>query len=252
MQIGLLGAGNMARALARGWGDPVLATDNGSGRAAALVEEVGGEVVASNAELAERADVVMLCHKPGGLEKVAGEVGNKASVVVSLLAATPLETVREAYPKATVFKAMPNLAVEVHRGITCWVAPEDADPQLAASVRALFERLGRVEELPELQMDIATGTVGVSPAYLALIAEAQVDAAIKQGLPGAVATDLVVEAIAGSAELLRARGGDTLGVRRAVASPGGSTVRGLAVLERAGIRVAFSDALEAVLGERAK
>jgi pyrroline-5-carboxylate reductase len=250
VQIGLIGAGNMASALARGWGEPVLATDSGSGRAAKLVAELGGEALASNAELAQRADVVMLCHKPAGLQKVAAEIRDSAEVVVSVLAATPLARVQESYPQATVFKAMPNLAVEVHRGITCWVAPDDADPQLASSVRALFERLGRVEELPEMQMDIATGTVGVSPAYLALIAEAQVDAAIKQGLPSAVATDLVVEAIAGSAELLRARGGDTLGVRRAVASPGGSTVRGLAVLERAGIRVAFSDALEAVLGER--
>jgi len=252
MRIGLVGAGNMARALARGWGEPVLCTDAGSGRAARLVEEVGGEVVESNAELARRVDAVVLCHKPAGLDEVAGELEGFAGVVISVLGATPLEVIRGALPAATVFRAMPNLAVEVGHGVTCWCAAPDADPGATKRARALFERLGRVEELPETLMDVATGTTGVSPAYVALIAEAQIDAAVKQGLPSGRATDIVVDAIAGSAELLRARKGDTLGVRREVTSPGGTTARGLAVLERAGIRVAFVDALEAVLGERAK
>ena len=173
----------MARSLARGWREPILCTDSGSGRAARLVEEVGGEVVASNAELAERADVVMLCHKPAGLGKVAGELGDAASVVVSLLGATPLATLQEALPGATVFRAIPNLAVEVRRGVTCWCAADGADPGTTAQVRELFERVGRVEQLPETLMDVATGTVGVSPAYVSLIAEAQIDAAVKQGLP---------------------------------------------------------------------
>src|SRR5580692_5078298 len=69
MKVGLIGSGNMARALARGWGDPVLCTDSGSGRAQALVDELGGERVASNRELAERVDLVVLCHKPYHLQQ---------------------------------------------------------------------------------------------------------------------------------------------------------------------------------------
>jgi pyrroline-5-carboxylate reductase len=252
MRIGLVGAGNMARALARGWGEPVLCTDHGSGRATRLVEELGGEVVASNAELAGRADVVLLCHKPAGLAAVAAEIGDAAGVVVSILGGVSLASLQDAYPAATVYRALPNTAVEVRRGVTCWQAAPDADPQTTAGIRALFERVGTVEELPDSQMDIATATTGVAPAYVALIAEAQVDAAVKQGLPSARATQLVIDSIAGSAELLRARAGDTLGVRREVTSPGGSTARGLSVLERAGLRVAFADALEAVMGDRAK
>ena len=75
MQLGLIGAGNMATALARGWGDPVLVHDAYRPRAEALVAELGGEVVDSNAELAQRADVLLLAHKPAGLERVAREVG---------------------------------------------------------------------------------------------------------------------------------------------------------------------------------
>ena len=89
MQLGFIGAGNMASALARGWGEPVLCTDSGSGRAAALARELGGEALASNRELAERADVVVLAHKPAQLDAVAAEIAGVAKAVVSILARTP-------------------------------------------------------------------------------------------------------------------------------------------------------------------
>src|SRR5919202_6160151 len=106
----------MGSALARGWGDPVLATDAGSGRAAALAAELGGEALVSNRELAERADLVILAHKPAQLAEVAAEAAG-ARVVVSLLARTTTEQVREAYPSADVFRAEPNTPVEVRRGV---------------------------------------------------------------------------------------------------------------------------------------
>lgn len=141
MQIGLIGAGNMARALARGWGEPVLCSDTGSGRARDLVGELGGEAFDSNVAVADRADLVVLCHKP-----------------------------------------------------------------------------------------------------------AQVDAAIRHGLAPGLAGGLVAETMSGTAALLKTRDYDTLAVRREVTSPGGITARGLAALERAGVRPAFQDAFNAVVG----
>ena len=88
------------------------------------------------------------------------------------------------------------------------------------------------------------------PAYVALLAEAQVDAGVRHGLPADVAAEMVVQTFAGTAELIRSRDFDTLAVRRAVTSPGGSTARGLAALERANVRGAFHDALDAVLEGR--
>jgi pyrroline-5-carboxylate reductase len=78
--------------------------------------------------------------------------------------------------------------------------------------------------------------------------EAQVDAAIRRGLPADIASTLVVETMAGTAELLRTRGGDTFGVRREVTSPGGTTAAGLAALERGGVRAAFANAMDDVVG----
>jgi len=134
MQVGFIGSGNMAWALARGWGDPVLATDSGSGRAAALAAELGGEAVASIRELADRADLVVNAHKPPQLAEVAAEVGDAARVVVSILARTPLAEVAAAYTSAAVFRIEPNTPVELRRGV---LAALEAGGVRAALARAL-------------------------------------------------------------------------------------------------------------------
>src|SRR6476620_7987706 len=116
MQIGLIGAGNMARALARGWQLPVLCADPVGERARALAADVGGEALADNVEVARRADVVVLCHKPAQLKDVAAELAPQVKAVASILAATPLAALRDAYPGLPVYRFMPSLPVEVRQG----------------------------------------------------------------------------------------------------------------------------------------
>jgi pyrroline-5-carboxylate reductase len=246
MKVGFIGAGNMAAALARGWGDPVLCTDSGSGRAQALAEELGGEAAGSNAEVASNADVIILAHKPAQLEAVAREAGPAARAVVSLLARVTVEELRAAYPDTPVVRVQPNTPAEVRRGVTLLAEP--AEDPLGSDVEALFERVGTVVRLPEPLLDAAAACSGVGPAYWALVAEAWVDAAIRRGIPAPVAQRLVTETMAGSAELLRARGHDSFRLRREVTSPGGTTARGLAALERGGVRAAFAAAMDDVLG----
>src|SRR5689334_1951488 len=115
MQLGLIGAGNMARAMARGWGDPVLCSDHGSGRARALAEELGGEALESNRAVAERADLVVLCHKPGQLELVASEIAPAVKAVASVLGGVTTAQLQAAYPGVPVVALMPNTPVEVRR-----------------------------------------------------------------------------------------------------------------------------------------
>jgi len=247
MTIGIVGAGSMAAALARGWGDPVLISDTGSGRAQALVDELGGEAFTDNVALAQRVDLLILAHKPAQLKAVAATVAGHAKAVVSVLGGVTLSALREAYPDVPVARTMPNTPVQLRRGVTCLADDPDVDVAFHAQVHDLFDRVGAVVRLPERLMDPATGLTGVFPAYVALIAEAQVDAGVRRGLTAAQATELVAAALVGSAELLVARKGDTLLMRREVASPAGSTARGLDALERAGLRSAFSAALDAVL-----
>jgi pyrroline-5-carboxylate reductase len=247
MKVGLIGAGNMARALARGWGDPVLCSDSGSGRARALADELGGAALASNREVAERADLVILAHKPAQLTEVADEIRAHVKAVASVLGGTPLAVLQEAYPGAAVFRVMPNTPVEVRRGVVCYTPPDDVDPQLQRDVVNLFERVAIVVRLPERLMGPAAAAMSVAPAYDALLVEAQVDAVVRYGLGAELASRLVVQTLAGTAELLAARDNDTLIVRREVTSPGGMTARGLDALERNGVRGAFQAAADAVL-----
>ncbi|MFZ1153522.1 MAG: pyrroline-5-carboxylate reductase [Solirubrobacteraceae bacterium] len=253
MNVGLIGCGNMARAMARGWGRPVLCFDPLAERAQALAGETGGEALASNAEVAARADLVVLCHKPAQLGKIAQEVAPAAKAVASILAATPLSALKNAYPGLPVYRFLPSLPVEVRRGAIVQASdpkhPNTGDAAVDAEVSKLFGELGTLVELEDALVDVAMGLMSCAPAYVALMAEAQVDAGVRRGIPPAQASALVTETLAGTAELLRARGYDTLAVRREVTSPGGATARGLAALERGGLRDAFSDALDAVLGK---
>jgi pyrroline-5-carboxylate reductase len=247
MQVGLIGAGNMARALARGWGDPVLVSDAGSGRARELARELGGEAFDSNAEVADRADLVVLCHKPAQLGDVARELRGHAKAVASVLSGVDTKSLGQAYG-VPVFRFQPNTPVEVRQGVVCYSAEAQVDEQLEAQVLELFGRLGTVVQVPEPLIEKASAITGVGPAYQALLVEAQVDAAVRHGLHAGLAGRLVAETMTGTAALLHKREYDTLAVRREVASPGGTTARGLAALERGGVRPAFHDAFDAVVG----
>lgn len=238
--LGIIGAGHMAGALARGWGEPVLATDNGSGRAARLVADLGGEALRNNAELARRADIILLGHKPHQLDQIAGTIDAAGKMVISVLGPTKVADLQRAYPNSQVVRVMPNTPVRIGRGVCCIAEGGEA-------AVSLFERVGRVFVLPEGQMDLATATIGVTPAYVAVIAEAMIDAAIIHGFSEAMATDMTLATLEGTAALIRENGGNTLAARREVGSPGESTVRGVAALERGGLRRAFEDATRAVL-----
>ncbi|MEX2105591.1 MAG: pyrroline-5-carboxylate reductase dimerization domain-containing protein [Solirubrobacterales bacterium] len=240
MIVGFIGSGSMAAAMARGWAgefETMLFSDSGSGRARALAGELGGEAL-SNAEIAERADVVVVAVKPAKLGEVAPELG-AARQVVSILAAVSLVRLEEAFPEAEVLRVMPNVGVEVRKGVLCVAG--GASPE----VREKLAALGHVVELPDGDFDEATAVMSCAPAYLALAVEALADAGAAAGLDEELARELVVETTAGTAELLRIR--HPADVRSAVASPGGSTEAGLDALDREGARRAFEAAVEASL-----
>jgi pyrroline-5-carboxylate reductase len=203
---------------------------------------------------------------------VAEEVGPGSTPVASILAVTPLAALREAYPGRPVYRFIPSLPVEVRQGAVVQAAGPGA-PAVGgaggasggsasggngsggsgggeasdAAVAELFAELGTLVVLDDALVDVAMGLMSCAPAYVALVAEAQIDAGVRRGIPAAQGAELVVQTLAGTAELLRRRGYDTMAVRREVSSPGGLTARGVDALERAGLRRAFSDALDAVL-----
>lgn len=247
MRIGLIGAGNMATALARGWGEPVLVADVDHGRAQLLAEQVGGEAPGSNAYVADQSDAVVLCHKPAQLGEVAEEIRERAKVVISILGGTRIEDIEAAYPGLPVYRFMPNIPAEVGHGVFCYAPGTLASEGPEQDVLDLFGRIGTVVKLAEPLIEPATALMGCGPAFFALVVEALVDAGVRHGMTADDAGRLAVETMAGTAAVLREHGDDTAGLKRRVTSPGGSTARGLAALERGGLRAAFSDAVDAVL-----
>jgi pyrroline-5-carboxylate reductase len=250
MKVGFAGAGNMAAAIARGWaagdGGPeaMMFYDLETDRAAALAAEVGGQALSALPELSAGSDVIVLAVKPAALDEVAGELGGEAPALISVLAATPVERIADAFPGVPALRVMPNQPVEVRRGLLCYVRPQAMPAELERGLLDLLGLLGALVPLEERQIDAAMAIMSSSPAYIALVAEALARGGEREGLDPALAGELVAGTLAGTAELLLKR--DPATIRSAVASPGGATEAGLAHLEGV-VEEAFVNAVNASL-----
>jgi pyrroline-5-carboxylate reductase len=256
--LGLIGAGNMATAMVRGWvrADPgmaarILVTDRGSGRAAALAEAHGVQIPASNAELVERSDVVVLCVKPIDVERVLREVTDRvtegkaiASVAAGVRTAT-LETILDV--DAPVFRFMPNVGVQVGLGTLAYSSGRFIHTEAEERVLAAFSMIGEVVPLEERQFDAATALSGSGPAFLGLLVEAFEDAGIVSGLSYAQARTLILSTMTGTAGLLRDEDMPSSVLRRMVTSPGGTAAAGVAEMERKGVRAGIIDGVVAAM-----
>lgn len=248
MRVGLIGAGNMASALARGLGLPVVVSDAVHEKAAALAQETGGEAVASNAEVAERSDVLVLCHKPAQLDEVAEQVRGSAKLVVTILAAVTTGEVERRYPDVPVYRFIPNIPAEVGRGVLCYAAGSRAAEGPEGEILELFGRAGVVIPLDdEGLLEPAMAIMSCGPAFMALVAESFVDAGIHHGLSREDAGRMIAETMTGTAEYLKANDLDTEALRVKVATPGGVTERGLMKLEEGAMRAICRLAVDTVV-----
>jgi pyrroline-5-carboxylate reductase len=217
--------------------------DSGSGRAQELADELGGERAESVEELADRSDVVVLAVKPASLSAVAPRLAGRTGAILSVLGATPVAKLQAGLDPTPVLRLMPNLAVEIGSGVICHAPPPDS-PEIAAALE-LLSGLGSVIEVEEEHLDAATAVMGCSPAYIALAAGALADAGVEAGLEPGLSARLVRESIEGVGRHLADRAPGPMQV--AIASPGGSTEAGLAVLADRHVEEAFAAAVEASL-----
>jgi len=252
--VGIVGAGNMASAMAHGWagarGQPnspesMLLSDAEPEKARALADEVGGKAFEGNRELAEAADLVVLAVKPSVLDEVAPELVEAGTPVVSILAGTTLETLQGALPGVQVVRVMPNLGAQVRQAVLCVAYPTGTEDALRGRVDELLGGLGDVIEIDEDLIDAATALMGCAPGYLAMIAEILVEAGEDEGLSEDQAKRMVARSMVATGSLLELR--DPGELKRAVASPGGMTEAGLAALEEHGMQKALLAAVEASL-----
>jgi pyrroline-5-carboxylate reductase len=253
VKLGLIGAGSMGGALIRG----LLA----SGRMAPQdvtfydpdparqqeMERLGVEPALSNAEVMD-SQVVVLAVKPQVLGSTLAETEEHARphhLIISIAAGVPLAALEEAFPQSRVIRAMPNTPTLVGAGMAALAPGKHANQEDLALARELFESVGKAVVVEEKHLDAVTGLSASAPAFVAMFIEALADGGVKVGLPRALALTLAAQTVLGTARLCLEAGLHPGVLKDQVASPGGTTIEGLHVLEQGGLRGLVMSAVEA-------
>lgn len=263
----LLGAGNMGSAVGNAVLESGVAPENllivnstpsssasaaerlGCTNAFEAFPQANGDQRAILSAAVEKADVVIIGIKPYQLASVLPTLVESLSddtLVLSLAAGATLETLQGLMSgHLAIVRAMPNTPIEVGAGVVALMRGNGATDDHMELATSLLESSAAVVEIKESDVHSEIAAAGSAPAFFYLVAEAMIDEAVSQGLTRDVATTFVVETMLGSARLLSESGKLPTEARYAVSSPGGTTVRGVAALESAGIRAAFAQAMRA-------
>jgi pyrroline-5-carboxylate reductase len=257
-RIAILGGGKigeslLAGLLSSGWRDAseIVVTGRRDERVAELRERYGVQATLSNPEAVARSAIVVIAVKPQDFDTLLGEIGGLLTpeqTVLSVAAAIPTAMIEARVADGVpVVRAMPNAPATVHEGVAGVCAGAHADDAHLALAEEVLAHVGSVVRVPERYMDAVTAVSGSGPAYYALLAEAMIEAGILLGLSREVSTQLVVQTMLGTAKLLRDEKMHPVELREMVTSPGGTTIRAIRELERAGVRAAFLNAIQAAM-----
>ena len=257
VKIGFIGFGNMASAMADGWiasgKVPAGHLYACAGHYDALVERTasrGMNACHDASEVVTASDVVVVAVKPylieGVLAPVAGLFAGKT--ILSVAAGWKSEDYERVIPGTHHLSTVPNTPVAICEGVIACEAAHTLDAGEYTLLNELLGLLGTVVEVESRLLSVAGTVGGCSPAFIAMVIEALGDAAVKYGIPRAKAYAMVSQMVAGTAKLQLATGQHPGAMKDAVCSPGGTTIRGVAALEEAGMRSAFIKAIDAIEG----
>jgi pyrroline-5-carboxylate reductase len=255
-KVGIIGAGKIGGSLLvrlAESGDFDLAVSDIHPEQLEPYEKYGIRTTSSNRELAEGSDFVLAAVKPWDVAQVLREISpaieGTDKAVTSVAAGVSIARISEKLPPGTaVLRVMPNVCASVGLGSAVVTANEPGRAALP-TVIDIFRHVGDVMELPERMFDAATALHGSGPAYVALFADALIQAGVREGIPRDVARRLVVETIGGTAVLLKNRSAHQ--VRDEVMTPGGTTAAAFVAMEKAGFVAAVYDGVNAAT-ERAR
>jgi pyrroline-5-carboxylate reductase len=240
-----MGEALLAGLLDRGWAptEELRVVEALPARRVELSERFTGIEVADAPGTAEGTVIAV---KPGDVAAACGAVGPGGGRVLSIAAGVRLAELEAALPPGTaVVRAMPNTPALIGAGAAAIAGGTSAAAADLAWAEEVLGAVGLVVRVDESLLDAVTGLSGSGPAYVFLVAEALVEAGVLVGLPRPIASELAVQTLLGSARLLVESDEGPEALRAAVTSPGGTTAAGLRVLEQAGVRAAFLDAVAA-------
>ena len=227
--------------------DQIVGSEPRPERRDELTSRYGVRMVASNLEAATGADVILLSVKPQTLTKVGHELGghlNPNQLVVSIVAGATCRVLTSLLDHREVVRSMPNTPAQIGRGITVWYATPEVTETQCDQARVLLQALGtdlQVED--EKFVEMATAVSGTGPAYVFLVMEALIDAAVHLGFPRHIAHDLVIETLEGSTAFAKATAQHPAVLRNMVTSPGGTSAAAIHELESGRLRTVLSEAV---------
>ncbi|MBD1904680.1 pyrroline-5-carboxylate reductase [Funiculus sociatus GB2-A5] len=256
IKFGMIGGGVMGEALLSRLiaqqiypAEEILVSDPQLHRRDFLAQQYGVQVTADNRAVAA-SNVLLLAVKPQVFEAVVADLADderaeSPPLVISIMAGVSLSQLEAAFSLSGAIRAMPNTPATVGAGMTALARGKHATNHHLEEAKAIFQAVGEVVEVPESLMDAVTGLSGSGPGYVAIMVEALTDGGVAAGLPRAIASSLALQTVLGTAQLLHESGLHPAELKDRVTSPGGTTIAGIAQLERSGFRSALIEAVVA-------
>src|ERR1700722_2638266 len=246
--IGIIGCGHMGSSFAKrlGLNHSLILCDHAFEKAKITAQEVGGIAVKSCSDLAEQVKVILLAVKPQDIPSVAKEIGprlTQSHLLISMLAGTSLKVLQNNFGNAAIIRIMPNLAITYGQGVIGLAKHESISQETKEKLESLFSSLGTLYWLPEEHIDALTALTASGPAFVFVLIEAMIDAAITMGFSSSDALPLVIQMMTGSLTMLNEKKKHPAELKWQITSPSGTTIEGLNQMEndrvRAGIIHAF-------------
>ncbi|MHB1455913.1 MAG: pyrroline-5-carboxylate reductase [Armatimonadota bacterium] len=253
--IGFSGGGMMAEAIVAGLTASGIKSDNISvfdiveSRRLYLREKYNIGIAESNAEIVQFADVIILAVKPNVVPNVLAEVGStigSTQLVISNIAGVKIESIEKMLANQTpVIRVMPNTPALIGMGASALSPGKYADATHMSIALHIYSAVGKAIEISEEKLDAVTGLSGSGPAYVYMMIEAMADGGVRMGLPRATALMLAAQTVAGTALMVLDSDDHPAVLKDRVTTPGGTTIEGIAALERNGFRNSIIEAVTA-------
>lgn len=255
-ELGFIGAGNMAKALINGIlksdlykKDKIAASDIKQEAIREVNESFGIDTFDSNAELVNKARIVVLCVKPQNMKEVLKEIKSaitESHLVISIAAGVPIKAITKILEKdVPVIRVMPNTPAFVQKGMSAIAYASNVKSEYVNWALDIFNSVGDTIVVDEQMIDVITAVSGSGPGFIFRIMECMVEGAIKLGLEEKDAVKLVIQTFIGASFLAKESGKSLSELREMVTSPKGTTEAGLLVFEKRGLKEVISEAIQA-------
>lgn len=246
-KIGIIGSGRMGSGIARKLAphQQILICDRNLLKAKKIASEIGAEALDSCVEVVSQTEMILLAVKPQDLGSVSSVIREKLShtkLLISIVAGTSMATLKHLFGVVSILRMMPNLALLCGQGVIGLAENDQLTKETKKNVMEIFSALGNLHWMAEHKLEALTALTASGEAYAYVMIESIIEAGIAMGFDSHQAQELVLEMLTGAVTMLRESHKHPSELKWEVTSPGGTTIEGLKVLEKSGVRAGIMEA----------